>query len=99
MGYVSIAETEAIEAVRAHVSAKGPLLWDEATLAVHSEEVEGRSAWVVEVADTDPNEGEPWMRTAWAPMRYFVDRVTGELFGYATERSRTLFTGSRASGS
>ncbi len=95
---MSITEAEAIEVARAYVSAKGPLLWDEATLAVHSDEVEGRSAWIVQVADTDPSEGEPWMRTVWAPMRYFVDRVTGELFGYATERSRTLFTESRASG-
>ncbi len=52
----------------------------------------------MQVADTNPSEGEPWMRTVWAPMRDFVDHVTGELFGYATERSRTLFTGSRASG-
>ncbi len=95
---MTIAEAEAIEVARAYASANGPLLWDGATLAVRPEEVEGRSAWVVEVADTDPNEGEPWMRTAWAPMRYFVDRVTGELFGYATERSRTLFIESRASG-
>ena len=95
---MSIAEAKAIAVVQAYVSASTPLLWDEVTLAVHPEEIEGRSAWIVQVADTDPSEGEPWMRTVWAPVRYFVDRVTGELFGYATERSRPPFTGSRASG-
>ena len=60
---MSIAEREAVEVARSYVSAKGPLLWDEATLAVFSDDLEGRSAWVVEATDTESKEGEPWMRT------------------------------------
>ena len=94
---MTIAEADAVEVARRFVSGRGRLNWDEATEAVSVEHHEGRSAWVVKATDSDPSEGEPWMRTAWAPVHYFVDRTTGELFGFATERSRTIFNESCAS--
>ena len=88
---MSIAKAAAIEAARAFVRARQCVPWDEDTLEAYSDEVDGRHTWVVKASDALPEGEDAWMHPVWQPVLYFVDRETGELFGFATERSKILF--------
>ena len=92
---MSIVETAAIATAREFVQARHGIPWDESSLEVYPDEIEGRSVWVVKASDATPDGEDAWMHPIWQPVLYFIDRETGKMFGFATERSKTIFRQTR----
>lgn len=88
---MTITEENAIEAVRKFNLERKREPFDETQVEVRSAVIEHRETWVITAYDPAPTGPSAWMEPTWAPIRYFVDRKTGEMFGFATERSQTIF--------
>ena len=88
--WMVVSEEAAIAAARHFNDANGHDPWEEWSIKVRPEMIEGRLTWVVRVYCVLWPEEEQWMQVS-DTMEYFVDGTTGEFFGFATERSRTIF--------
>jgi len=53
--------------------------------------IEDRDTWVISGVPEDSPEDKDWMYFLVQPTLYFVDATTGTVFGFETERGRTIF--------
>ncbi|BCH58786.1 hypothetical protein RvVAR0630_14100 [Agrobacterium vitis] len=53
--------------------------------------IENRDAWVISGMFEGSPEDQDWMYFLVQPTLYFVDAATGTVFGFETERGRTIF--------
>ena len=86
-----ISEREAVDVVRAFLASEKHGPWDDASVRVHIDTVEGHRAWVISALDALPPGDEEWMRGDYERVQYFVDMKTGSFFGFEVRGSRTIF--------
>ena len=87
---MSIVRLQAIEAARRFAMAQGGSAWDDASIEARIGTVDGRAAWIVRAADALDPAQPAWAQIDWKPVSYFVDAESGRVFGFASERCRTM---------
>lgn len=90
-----ISADDAIVSARHWAATRGDKLWDDRTLTVDQEVIEGHHVWsvkAIEALSVDP--ALAWMEEPQAMLDYLVDSTTGDVIGIRTERS-TMLSGRR----
>ncbi|MVA23683.1 hypothetical protein V6582_16010 [Agrobacterium vitis] len=86
-----LAEDEAREALREFLAQRRHTPLRESLTTAERGMIEDRDTWVISGVSEDCPEDKDWMYFLVQPTLYFVDAATGTVFGYETERGRTIF--------
>lgn len=88
---MSITCPQAIEAARLFASKNASCAWDDTSVEVQVDIIEGRSTWIVSAKEALDPDQPAWTQIDWKPTSYFVDAESGRILGFANERARTMF--------
>ncbi|MBB4006407.1 hypothetical protein [Allorhizobium taibaishanense] len=86
-----ITEQQAIEASQHFVAQRKHTPLDVNSIKVTFSENQGRPTFMVSAYDAIPHGEEEWMQPSRVPLAFLVDANDGTVYGYETERGRTVF--------